>query len=185
MEKTLVVIKPDALQRALIGEIVRRLEAKGLKIVGMKMILLSDELLDRHYSHVKDLAFFSELKSFMKSGPGIAICCEGIDAARTVRKLCGITKAREAEPGTIRGDLAMSTQCNVIHASEDRDQANREIRTFFLPEEIFEYEMHNLQGHSRLTAVGVELMRYRSVTRCSTAISAKDFIDFLTPWRGT
>ena len=99
MERTLVLIKPDAIQRDLAGDIITRFERKGLKLVGIKMISLDDELLDVHYSHLSGRDFFAEIKTFMRSTPVIACCWEGVDCVDTVRLLCGITKAREAEPG--------------------------------------------------------------------------------------
>ena len=103
VERTLVLLKPDAVQRDLVGEILARLERKGLKIVGLKLMRLSNELLDEHYSHLVGRPFFPEVKSFMQRTPVVACCLEGVDAVNTVRQLCGITKAREAAPGTIRG----------------------------------------------------------------------------------
>src|SRR5437764_14195586 len=140
MERTLVLIKPDAIQRDLVGELIHIFERKGLKLVGMKMMALSDELLNDHYIHLQGRDFFTEIKTFMRSTPVIACCWEGTDCVNTVRLLCGITKAREAEPGTIRGDLAMSVQANLVHASDSLDTAKLEIERFFKPEEIFEYE---------------------------------------------
>jgi nucleoside-diphosphate kinase len=140
MERTLVLIKPDAIQRDLAGDIITRLERKGLKLVGIKMISLDDELLDVHYSHLSGRDFFAEIKTFMRSTPVIACCWEGVDCVDTVRLLCGITKAREAEPGTIRGDLAMSVQANLVHASDSLETAQIEIERFFKPEELFDYE---------------------------------------------
>jgi nucleoside-diphosphate kinase len=140
MERTLVLIKPDALQRDLIGEIITRLERKGLKLVGIKMMTLSDDLLETHYSHLLGRDFFPEIKTFMRRTPVVACCWQGTDCVDTVRLLCGITKAREAEPGTIRGDLAMSVQTNLVHASDSLDTAKIEIERFFKPEELFEYE---------------------------------------------
>lgn len=140
MERTLVLIKPDAFQRDLVGEIITRLERKGLKLVGIKMMMLSDDLLETHYSHLRGRDFFPEVKTFMRRTPVVACCWQGTDCVDTVRLLCGITKAREAEPGTIRGDLAMSVQANLVHASDSLDTANVEIERFFKPEELFEYE---------------------------------------------
>jgi nucleoside-diphosphate kinase len=140
MERTLVLIKPDAIQRDLVGEIIQRLERKGLNLVGIKMISLSDALLDEHYSHLAGRDFFGEIKTFMRSTPVIACCWEGVDCVDTVRALCGITKAREATPGTIRGDLAMSVQANLVHASDSLETARVEVERFFAPEELFGYE---------------------------------------------
>lgn len=140
MERTLVLIKPDAIQRDLVGDIIRQFERKGLKLVGIKMMTLSNDLLDEHYSHLRGRDFFTEVKTFMQRTPIIACCWEGTDCVNTVRLLCGITKAREAEPGTIRGELAMSVQANLVHASDSLDTARIEIERFFKPEELFDYE---------------------------------------------
>jgi len=140
MERTLVLIKPDAIQRDLIGEVIGRFERKGLKLVGIKMMMLPDELLDEHYSHLRGRDFFAEIKGFMRSTPVIACVWEGVDCVNTVRLLCGITKAREADPGTIRGDLAMSVQANLVHASDSLETAEVEVKRFFTTEEMFEYE---------------------------------------------
>ena len=140
MERTLVLIKPDALQRDLAGEIIRIFERKGLKLVGIKMMTLTDTLLDEHYSHLAGRDFFAEIKTFMRSTPVIACCWEGVDCVNTVRLLCGITKAREAAPGSIRGDYAMSVQANLVHASDSLETASVEIERFFKSEELFDYE---------------------------------------------
>ncbi len=140
MERTLVLLKPDAVQRDLVGEILTRLERKGLKIVGLKMMSLSDELLDEHYSHLVGRSFFPEVKSFMQRTPVVALCLEGTDCVDAVRQLTGITKAREAAPGTIRGEFAMSVQANLIHCSDSLEAAKAEVVRFFKPEEIFTYD---------------------------------------------
>lgn len=140
MERTLVLLKPDALQRDLVGEIISRLERKGLKLVGMKMMQLSSELLDEHYSHLVGRGFYPGIRSFMQRTPVIACCWEGVDCVDTVRLLTGITKAREAAPGTIRGEFAMSVQTNLIHCSDSLETAKAEVKRFFKPEELFEYE---------------------------------------------
>jgi nucleoside-diphosphate kinase len=141
LERTLVLIKPDAIQRGLIGRIISRFEEKGLKLVGIKFIKLSDELLNEHYSHLADKPFFSGTKRFMQTTPVIAMCWEGLDSVETVRRLCGITKSREAAPGTIRGDWAMSVQANLVHASDSLETAKREIARFFNDGELFNYEL--------------------------------------------
>ncbi|HET9921020.1 MAG TPA: nucleoside-diphosphate kinase [Ktedonobacteraceae bacterium] len=140
MERTLVLIKPDAVQRDLVGEVIKRFEQKGLKLVGIKMMALNDSLLNEHYSHLVGRDFFTEVKTFMRSTPIIACCWEGTDCVDTVRRLCGITKAREAEPGTVRGDLAMSVQANLVHASDSLETAQAEVPRFFKSDELFEYE---------------------------------------------
>ena len=140
MERTLILIKPDAIQRGLIGRIITRFEEKGLKIAGIKFLKLTDAILSEHYSHLADKPFFGGIKRFMQSTPVIAICLEGLDCVDTVRSLCGITKSREAAPGTIRGDLAMSIQANLVHASDSRDTASKEVPRFFDDSELFEYD---------------------------------------------
>lgn len=140
MEQTVVLVKPDGVQRGLIGEIITRFERKGLKLAALKMISLSDALLEEWYIHHIDKPFFPGLKSYMKSYPVVAMLWEGIDAATTVRKMIGVTKAREADPGTIRGDFAMSQQYNLIHASESSEAAERERKIMFKDEDIFDWE---------------------------------------------
>jgi len=140
MEQTVVLVKPDGVQRGLIGEIISRFERKGLKLAAIKMVGLDDAILDEWYVHHKEKPFFPALKSYMKSYPVVAMLWEGIDAAVTVRKMIGITKAREAEPGTIRGDFAMSQQYNLIHASESDEAAERERAIIFNEEDIFDWE---------------------------------------------
>lgn len=139
MERTLVLLKPDAIQRDLVGEIIARLERKGLKLVGLKMMQLSDALLNEHYSHLVGRDFFPEVKGFMQLTPVIACCWQGTDCVNTVRALCGITKAREAAPGTIRGEFAMSVQANLIHCSDSLETASVEVERFFKSEELFDY----------------------------------------------
>jgi nucleoside-diphosphate kinase len=140
MERTLILIKPDAIGRGLVGNIINRFEAKGLKIAGIKFLRLNDALLNEHYSHLADKPFFGGTKRFMQSTPVIAICLEGLDCVDTTRRLCGITKAREAAPGTIRGDWAMSIQANLVHASDSIETARAEVSRFFADAELFEYE---------------------------------------------
>jgi len=139
MERTLIIIKPDALQRGLLGEIMGRFERKGLKIVGMKMIQLEDVMLDEHYVHHKDKPFFDGLKKFMKSAPVVAVVLEGLEAISAVRLIVGPTKGRAADAGSIRGDLGMSGQANLVHASDSEDNAEAEVKRFFKEEELFEY----------------------------------------------
>lgn len=140
MEKTLVLIKPDAIQRGLTGNIISRFENKGLKLTGIKMIALGDDILSDHYSHIADKPFFAGLKKFMTSTPIVAMVWEGKSAVNVVRMLCGITNGREADIGTIRGDLSMSIQQNVVHSSEDLNAAKEEVSRFFKEDEIFHYE---------------------------------------------
>lgn len=140
LEQTLILAKPDAIQRGLIGEVITRFEKKGLKLVGIKMMHLNEVLLREHYSHIADKPFFPAVNSFMQSSPVIAMVWEGLEAVNAVRILAGITKAREADAGSIRGDLAMSTQCNVIHASDSSEGAKEEVKRFFRDEELHEYD---------------------------------------------
>jgi len=139
-EKTLVLIKPDAIQRGLIGEIVSRFEKKGLKVVGAKMMGLDEAVLREHYAHLTDKPFFPGLAKFMQSTPIIALCIEGLQVVNAVRKITGITKARDAEAGSIRGDFAMSVSCNVIHASDSLENAEKEVKRFFKQDELFSYD---------------------------------------------
>lgn len=140
MEKTLIIIKPDAIQRGLVGEVTRRFERKGLKLVGMKMIRLSEALLTDHYAHLADKPFFGGIVSFMKSSPVVVQCWEGKEAVEAVRLICGITNARKADGGTIRGDFAMSMQCNVVHASDSTENGKIEVARFFNEDELFGYD---------------------------------------------
>jgi nucleoside-diphosphate kinase len=140
MEKTIVLVKPDGLQRGLVGEIIHRFERKGLKLVGIKMIRLSDEILENWYAHHKDKPFFKTLKDFMEWTPVVAMVWEGIEAIAAVRKIVGITKSREAEAGSIRGDFGMSGSQNIIHASDSVESADKEMGLIFNGDEIYEYD---------------------------------------------
>jgi nucleoside-diphosphate kinase len=139
VQRTAVLVKPDGMQRGLIGEIVSRFERKGLKLIGLKMVRLTDEQLTEWYVEHKDKGFFSDLKSFMSSKPIIAMVWEGIEAIPVVRKLVGSTSGREAEGGSIRGDFSMSKQFNLIHASSSESDASREIDIVFDKTELFDY----------------------------------------------
>lgn len=140
MEKTLVLLKPSCVQRQLIGEVVNRFERRGLRIAGMKMMQLSDDILREHYAHLADKPFFPTLAASMQASPVIALALEGIDAVQVVRAMTGATNGRAAAPGTIRGDYSMSNQQNIVHASNSPENALIELARFFRPEEIFEYE---------------------------------------------
>lgn len=137
--RTAVLVKPDGLQRGLIGEIISRFERKGLKLVGLKMLNMTDEMLSEWYVEHKDKSFFGELKSFMGSMPIVAMAWEGVDVIPVVRKLVGTTLGREAEAGSIRGDFGMSQQYNLIHASSSESDAKREIGIVFDEDELIEY----------------------------------------------
>jgi nucleoside-diphosphate kinase len=139
LSRTAVLVKPDGLQRGLIGEIIARFERKGLKLVGLKMVNMSDQMLDQWYVEHREKSFFKDLKSFMASMPIVAMVWEGIDAIPVVRKLVGTTLGREAEGGSIRGDFGMSQQMNLIHASSCKEDAEREIGIVFNADELFAY----------------------------------------------
>jgi nucleoside-diphosphate kinase len=139
-ERTLILLKPDALQRSLLGEVIHRFERKGLRIVGLKMIHLNDALIEEHYGHLKDKPFFAGIKSYIKSSPIVAMALSGIGAVNAVRIIVGPTKGYEAAAGTIRGDFSMSTQSNLVHASDSLETAAVEIKRFFKDEELFDYK---------------------------------------------
>lgn len=137
MERTLVIIKPDAIQRSLVGEVINRLERKGLKIIGFKMMKLKEAILREHYAHVVDRPFFAELAQFMSSSPVLVVCLEGINAVEVVRRTAGTS---DTEFGTIRGDLSSSQQRNLVHSSDSVGTATREVARFFTEDELFDYD---------------------------------------------
>ena len=139
-EKSLIIIKPDAMQRNLAGEIIGRLEKKGLKIIGLKMMNLEDTKIEEHYAHIKDKPFFPGIRDFMKATPVVVMAVEGINAVSAIRILVGPTKAWEATAGTIRGDYSLSTQSNLVHASDSVEAGLAEIARFFKTEELFMYD---------------------------------------------
>ena len=138
MQRTLVLLKPDAVARRLVGRILARFEEKGLWIVGVKHLTMTTELADRHYAEHKEKPFFKDLCGFMTSSPLVAVVLEGPDAIVLVRKMVGATKVLDADPGTIRGDFALSTQQNLIHASDSPESAEREIAIWF-PQGLTDY----------------------------------------------
>lgn len=131
LERTVVLVKPDGMTRGLAGRVMSRFEDRGLILVACKLIQLDDALLREHYAHLVDRPFFPDLSSFMSSSPVLAMCWQGRDAIAMVRNAIGTTDAAKADPGTIRGDLSSSTQFNIVHASEDSENAEREIKRFF------------------------------------------------------
>ncbi|HKL95889.1 MAG TPA: nucleoside-diphosphate kinase [Paludibacteraceae bacterium] len=145
MEKTLVIIKPGALQRELVGDIITRFERKGLRLAGLKMIQLDDAILAEHYSHLTDKPFFPRIKESMMASPVIVCCWEGLDSVQVVRNMTGVTNSRNATPGTIRGDFGMSMQENIIHTSDSVENGVIELKRFFKSEELFNYTK---VGHS-------------------------------------
>ena len=140
LEKTLVLLKPCTMQRALAGEIISIFEKKGFRICGMKMMQLTDALLSEHYAHLAEKPFFQRVKDSMMTAPVVALCLEGVDAIATVRTLAGPTNGRNAAPGTIRGSYCVSFQENIVHASVSPETAKVELARFFKPEEIFEWK---------------------------------------------
>ena len=142
-ETTLIILKPDTLQRGLLGEVIHRFERKGLKLVGIKMMQLEDAILEEHYAHIKDKPFFGGIKNYMKSTPVVVVAIAGINAVSVIRTIIGPTKGHEAAAGTIRGDFSMSGQSNMVHASDSKESAEAEINRFFKKEELFDYERPN------------------------------------------
>lgn len=140
IEKTLVLLKPCTVQRGLIGEITSIFEKKGLKICAMKMMWLTDELLSEHYAHLSEKPFFQRVKDAMMTAPVVALALEGVDAIAAVRALAGPTNGRNAAPGTIRGSYCVSFQENIVHASDGPETAEVELKRFFKPEEILEWD---------------------------------------------
>ena len=138
-ERTFVLLKPDSIQRALIGEIVGRFERRGLKVVAMKMLRVSRSLGETYYAEHKGKSFFEPLMSYITAGPVVAIVLEGDGAVASVRRMMGKTNSAEAEPGTIRGDLALTIGRNVIHGSDSPESAKREIPLFFKQDELHTY----------------------------------------------
>ena len=138
-EKTVIIVKPDGVQRGLVGEVLKRLEMKGLKVVGLKMMTLDSKKLKEHYAHHVEKPFYPRLEKFMQSNPVAVVCLEGKGAVSAVRLIAGITNAGEADGGTIRGDLAMG-MCNVVHCSDSIDTAKDEVARFFDEGEVFEYD---------------------------------------------
>ena len=136
-ERTIVILKPDAVRRGVVGEIIHRFERRGLKIIGMKFEMLKEETLGEHYAHHREKPFFPGLVEFMTSAPALVMALQGKQVVSVVRAMCGPTHGTEATPGTIRGDFALSIQQNIIHASEDLEQAEKELKRFFSESEIF------------------------------------------------
>ncbi len=143
-EIPLVLVKPGAVQRELIGEIISRFERKGIKIVGLKMIQMNESLINEHYHHLIGKPFFEDLKKSMMSTPVVAMALEGYDIVKRVRTLAGATNPREALPGTIRGDFSISVRNNVVHASATSEEALIELQRFFSEEEMFDYHRMNV-----------------------------------------
>ena len=145
MERTLVIFKPSAIDRRLVGKIISRIEDKGFIIAGIKMMQLDEKILREHYSHLVDKPFFHSLVESMTSTPVIVACLAGVEAVRVFREMTGVTNGRNAAPGTLRGDFCMSSQTNIVHASDSVDNAEIELARFFKPGEIFDYLPGNIK----------------------------------------
>jgi nucleoside-diphosphate kinase len=136
MERTLVIVKPDAVQRRLVGEIIQRFERRGLRIIAMKMIKIDTDLAERHYAEHKGKPFYEPLIRYITSAPSVVMILEGDEAVAIVRRMLGATNPAEAQPGTIRADYAMQMPFNLVHGSDALETARREIDLYFSPEEI-------------------------------------------------
>lgn len=144
MEQTLVILKPSAVERNLIGEVITRIERKGLIICGMKMMQLDEAILREHYAHLVDKPFFPSIVESMTASPVVVMCLKGVDVVSVFREMTGVTNGRKAAPGTLRGDFCMSGQMNIVHASDSVENAKIELARFFKPEEIFDYTPANV-----------------------------------------
>lgn len=140
MERTLIILKPDTVQRGLVGEVSQRLEKKGLKLIGIKMMRLDSALLRAHYAHIVDKPFYKGIEEFMQSSPVVVMAWQGFECVNSVRTLVGATNPRLADAGTIRGDLAIGQGRNLIHASDSKENGEEEIARFFAKDEIFDYD---------------------------------------------
>ena len=139
MQKTLVLLKPDCVERRLIGEIIRRFENKGLNIIAMKMLRVTPELSKQHYAEHVSKPFYPNLETFITSSPIVALALEGLEAIRVIRDMLGATNGLKAAPGTIRGDFSSSRQMNLVHASDSEESAVRELALYFQPSELCAY----------------------------------------------
>ena len=140
-ERTLILVKPDGVERRLAGQIISRIENKGLKIVGLKMLRVSRELSRKHYAEHVNKPFYPLLEEFITSAPVVALAIEGPEAVRVMRDMLGKTNGRDAAPGTIRGDFGLSRQMNLVHGSDSPEAAKRELAIYFKPTELFDYEL--------------------------------------------
>ena len=140
MQKTLLLVKPDGVQRGLVGQIVSRIEQKGLKLVGLKLMRVNQELANQHYGEHVGKPFFNDLVDFITSSPIVAMAVEGDNVVQVMRVIMGTTNPQEASPGTIRGDFGMTIGMNLIHGSDSAESAERELSLFFNSEEILDYQ---------------------------------------------
>lgn len=148
MERTLIILKPDAVQRRLVGEVLQRFERKGLRIAAMKLMQISPELAAKHYAAHEGKPFYESLVSFMTSEPVVAMVLEGFQAIDVCRKLMGQTFGFAADPGTIRGDFGISNQFNLVHGSDSPEAAQREVELFFNADEILDYGLADDAWHA-------------------------------------
>ena len=139
IERTLVLLKPDAVQRRLVSELYGRFERKGLLVVGLKLMRVTPELSKQHYAEHVSKSFYPMLEEFITAGPVVALCLEGPEAISVVRGMMGPTNGRQAAPGTIRGDFGVSRQMNLLHGSDGPEAAAREIAVYFKPDELISY----------------------------------------------
>jgi nucleoside-diphosphate kinase len=139
-ERTLILVKPDGVQRQIVGRILARYEERGLKLVGLKLVHIDRQLAEQHYAAHREKPFFGGLVDFIVSGPLVAVAVDGPNAIAVVRALNGATRPHEAAPGTIRGDFALETGQNIVHASDSADSAASELALWFRPEELLDYE---------------------------------------------
>lgn len=140
MERTLLILKPSAVQRGLVGEVLTRFERRGLKIVALKMAQLTPEICREHYAHLVAKPFYPFIEASMTASPVVLCCLEGIEAVEVVRQMAGATNGRKAIPGTVRGDYCVSGQENIVHTSDSVDNAAVELARFFKEEDYFSYE---------------------------------------------
>ncbi|MEO9590191.1 nucleoside-diphosphate kinase [Rhodopirellula bahusiensis] len=141
MQRTLVLLKPDCVQRRLIGDVLSRFEAKGLHIVAMKLLQVTPELSKQHYAEHVEKPFYSSLEEFITSAPVVAIALEGLEVIRVVRDMLGATNGLQAAPGTLRGDYSSSRQMNLVHASDSEESAKRELDLYFNADEFCDYSL--------------------------------------------
>jgi len=141
VERTLVLLKPDAVQRRLVGAVIGRLERKGLKLVGMKLMRITEELAKRHYAEHVEKPFFPELRDFITSSPVVAMAWDGDEAVAAVRTLMGATNPHKADPGTLRGDYGLNFTMNLVHGSDSPESARCELELFFNSDELLSYDL--------------------------------------------
>ena len=144
MEQTLVILKPSCVERGLIGDVIGRIQNRGIIITAMKMMQLDEKILREHYSHLVDKPFFPGLCASMMASPVVCMVLKGVDVVNVFRTMVGATNGRKAAPGTLRGDFCMSGQANIVHASDSPENAEIEIKRFFKPEEVFDYTPANI-----------------------------------------